>query len=157
MQAGISTLGITFGYGVEATAGTKPTSFKQLNRINKLGGISISNEKIDASALEDFVKRYVQGIGDTGGEFPVTVNFTPETKKEWADVISAYKALTGGKAMWFETVIPGFDESFFIVAQPPTAIPQPELDQNNLLTIDMNLTIDDYKGMETTVALTTGE
>ena len=59
--------------------------------------------------------------------------------------------------MWFETIIPGFDESFFIVAQPPTAIPQPELDQNNLLTIDMNLTIDDYKGMETTVALTTGE
>lgn len=157
MQAGISTLGITFGYGVEATAGTKPTSFKQLHRINKLGGISISNEKIDASALEDFVKRYVQGIGDTGGEFPVTVNFTPETKKEWADVISAYRALTGGKAMWFETVIPGFDESFFIVAQPPTAIPQPELDQNNLLIIDMNLTIDDYKGMETTVALTTGE
>lgn len=157
MQAGISTLGITFGYGVESTAGTKPTSFKQLHRINKLGGISISNEKIDASALEDFVKRYVQGIGDTGGEFPVTVNFTPETKKEWADVISAYKALTGGKAMWFETVIPGFDESFFIVAQPPTAIPQPELDQNNLLTIDMNLTIDDYKGMETTVTLTTGE
>lgn len=157
MQAGISTLGITFGYGVETTAGTKPTSFKQLHRINKLGGISISNEKIDASALEDFVKRYVQGIGDTGGEFPVTVNFTQETKKEWADVISAYKALTGGKAMWFETVIPGFDESFFIVAQPPTAIPQPELDQNNLLTIDMNLTIDDYKGMETTVALTTGE
>lgn len=157
MQAGISTLGITFGYGVESTAGTKPTSFKQLHRINKLGGISISNEKIDASALEDFVKRYVQGIGDTGGEFPVTVNFTPETKKEWADVISAYKALTGGKAMWFETIIPGFDESFFIVAQPPTAIPQPELDQNNLLTIDMSLTIDDYKGMETTVALTTGE
>lgn len=157
MQAGISTLGITFGYGVETTAGTKPTSFKQLHRINKLGGISISNEKIDASALEDFVKRYVQGIGDTGGEFPVTVNFTPETKKEWADVISAYKALTGGKAMWFETIIPGFDEGFFIVAQPPTAIPQPELDQNNLLTIDMNLTIDDYKGMETTVALTTGE
>ena len=157
MQAGISTLGITFGYGVETTAGTKPTTFKQLHRINKLGGISISNEKIDASALEDFVKRYVQGIGDTGGEFPVTVNFTPETKKEWADVISAYKALTGGKAMWFETVIPRFDESFFIVAQPPTAIPQPELDQNNLLIIDMNLTIDDYKGMETTIALTTGE
>ena len=157
MQAGISTLGITFGYGVEETAGTKPKTFKQLHRINKLGGISISNEKIDASALEDLVKRYVQGIGDTGGEFPVTVNFTPETKKEWADVISAYKALTSGKTMWFETVIPGFDESFFIVAQPPTAIPQPELDQNNLLTIDMNLTIEDYKGMDEKIALTSGE
>lgn len=157
MQAGISTLGITFGYGVEETAGTKPTTFKQLHRINKLGGISIENEKIDASALEDLIARYVQGRADTGGDFAVTVNFTQETKKEWADVISAYTALTGGKAMWFETIIPGFDESFFIVAQPPSAIPQPELDQNNLLTIDMNLTIEEYKGMEEKVALTTGE
>ena len=59
--------------------------------------------------------------------------------------------------MSFETIIPGFEKSFFIVAQPPTAIPQPELDQNNLLTIDMNLTIEDYKGMDEKVALTTGE
>lgn len=51
--AGLSTLGITFGYGTEATAGTKPTSFKQLTRINSIGGINIEPEQIDASALED--------------------------------------------------------------------------------------------------------
>ena len=49
--AGISTLGITFGYGVESTAGTKPSTFTKLNRINAIGGIAISNEQIDASAL----------------------------------------------------------------------------------------------------------
>ena len=49
--AGISTWGITFGYGTETTAGTKPTSFKQLTRINAIGGISIEPEQIDASAL----------------------------------------------------------------------------------------------------------
>ena len=49
--AGVSTLGITFGYGAEATAGTKPTSFKQLTRINAIGGINIENEQIDASAI----------------------------------------------------------------------------------------------------------
>ena len=53
--AGISTLGITFGYGTETTAGTKPTSFKQLTRINALGGINIEPEQIDASALEDAI------------------------------------------------------------------------------------------------------
>ena len=61
MEAGISTLGITFGYGVETTAGTKPTAFTQLHRINSIGGITIENEQIDASALEDFVNRYVRG------------------------------------------------------------------------------------------------
>ena len=157
MEAGISTLGITFGYGVETTAGTKPTTFKQLHRINSIGGITIENEQIDASALEDFVSRYVQGRADTGGSFPITVNFTPETAEEWSTVITTYSGLTGGKRMWFETIIPGFDESFFAVAQPPTAIPQPEIGQNELLTVEMSLTIEEYVGMETTVAFTAGE
>ena len=116
MVAGISTLGITFGYGVETTAGEKPATFSQLNRINAIGGINIENEQIDASALEDYVSRYIQGRGDTGGSFAVTVNFTEETETEWAAVITAYQALTGGKRMWFETIIPGFEKSFFVVA-----------------------------------------
>lgn len=156
-SAGISTLGITFGYGTEATAGTKPTAFKQLHRINSIGGITIENEQIDASAIEDMVSRYVQGRADTGGSFTVGVNFTPETKKEWADLISEFSALEAGKRMWFETVIPGFEDGFFVIAQPPTAIPQPEIGQNELLTIEMNLTIEEYRGMEAKVALTGGE
>ena len=94
--AGLSTLGITFGYGVESTAGTKPTTFKKLNRINAIGGIAISNEQIDASALEDMVSRYVQGRGDTGASFSVAVNATTETISEWKAVIEAYITLAGG-------------------------------------------------------------
>lgn len=152
--AGISTLGITFGFGVETTTGEKPTTFTQLNRINSIGGITIENEQIDASALEDEVSRYVQGRADTGGSFSVTVNFTPETKNEWSDLISQYKDLGSGLRMWFETIIPGFDEAFFVVAQPPTVIPAPELAQNELLTIEMNLTIEEYKGMDAKVEFT---
>ena len=149
--AGISTLGITFGYGTETTAGTKPTTFKKLTRINSIGGISIENEQIDASALEDEVSRYVRGRGDTGGSFVITVNFTPETKTEWSTLISSYKNLTDGKRMWFEIIIPDFDDAFFIVAQPPTEIPSPEISQNELLTVEMTLTIEEYKGMDTKV------
>ena len=60
-NAGMSTLGVTFGYGVETTAGTKPSTFKQLTRISSIGSITIENEQIDASALEDTVTKYVQG------------------------------------------------------------------------------------------------
>ena len=154
MEAGISTLGITFGYGVEATAGTKPSTFTKLNRINNIGGITVEPEQIDASALEDAITRYVKGRADTGGSFPITVNFTPETKEEWEALITAYKGLSGGKRMWFETIIPGFDDAFFVVAQPPEQIPQPEFAQNGLLTVDFNLTIEEYKGMDTKVAFT---
>lgn len=153
--AGISTLGITFGYGVETTAGTKPTTFKKLTRINNIGGITIENEQIDASALEDYVSRYVQGRGDTGGTFAVSVNYTPETVEEWAEVISAYEtAQESGLRMWFETIIPGFTEGDFVVAQPPTKMPSPEKGQNSLLVVEMNLTIEDYIGMDEKVALT---
>ena len=155
--AGISTLGITFGYGTETTAGTKPTSFKQLTRINALGGINIEPEQIDASALEDEITRYVKGRADTGGSFAVTVNFTSDTVEEWQDLITAYKALSGGKRMWFETIIPGITNSFFVVAQPPEEIPQPEIGQNELLTVEMNLTIEEYKGLDTSVEFTQGE
>lgn len=155
--AGVSTLGITFGYGVETTAGTKPTAFKKLSRINAIGGINIEPEQIDASALEDLITRYIKGRADTGGSFPVTVNYTDDTAKEWDDLITAYKALTGGKRMWFETIVPDITKGFFVIAQPPDAIPQPEIGQNELLTVEMNLTIEEYKGADTKIAFTQGE
>lgn len=155
--AGISTLGITFGYGTEATAGEKPTAFKQLTRINSIGGINIEPEQIDASALEDLITRNVPGRSDTGGTVAITVNFTEDTVKEWKKIITDYEALTGGKRMWFETIIPGFADAFYVVAQPPKEIPQPEIGQNELLTIEMNLTIEEYKGMDAKVEFTPGE
>lgn len=149
--AGISTLGVLFGYASETTAGDKPTAFKQLTRINALGGITIDVEQIDASALEDEITRYIAGRGDTGGSFTVTVNLTNETVAEWEALIADYKALTGGKKMWFETYSPFLDKAFFIIAQPPTVIPQPSCDQNGLWTIEMTLTVEEYKGLDTAI------
>lgn len=150
--AGISSLGVTFGYGVETTAGTKPASFKRLTRINNIGAVTIEPEQIESSGLEDGITRYIKGRADTGGSFNVTVNLTDDTRKEWENLITEYKGLTGGKRMWFETIIPGLENSFFVVAQPPEQIPQPEIGQNELLTIEMPLTIEEYKGMDATVA-----
>ena len=156
--AGLSTLGITFGWGVETTAGQKPTTFKQLHRINALGEITIENEQIDASALEDMVSRYIQGRGDTGGSTNADVNYTPETVAEWKEVIESYNtAKASGKRIWFETIIPGFEEADFIVAQPPTKIPSPAKGQNELLVVSMNLTIEEYVGLDTKVAFTNAE
>ena len=153
----MSTLGVTFGYGVEATgyAGTKPTSFLQLQRINNIAGITITPATIDASALEDYVTKTVAGRGETGGTWTITVNFTSETKTEWANLISAYQtAKASGLNLWFETIIPGFEDAFFVIAQPPEAIPQPEIAQNGLLTVEFPLIIVDVKGMSAKVAFT---
>ena len=151
--AGISTLGVTFGYGIEATAGTKPTDFTQLTRINSIGGINIEPETIDASALEDLVERSVAGRSTTGGSFNVVINATPETIEEIEELIAAYEAAKAtGLRVWFETIIPGFEKAFFVVAQPPQAIPQPEIGQNELLVVEFPLSIEEYIGMDTKVA-----
>lgn len=77
---------------------------------------------------------------------------TPDTQDEWEDLISTYEALTDSKQMWFQVIIPGFSDSFFFIAQPPKSIPMPEINQNELLTVEFTLTIVDYKGMDTKVA-----
>lgn len=150
---GLSTLGITFGYGVETTAGTKPASFTQLDRINNIGGISMDVEQIDASALEDTQTKYVAGRADTGGQWEVTINFTDETATEWDTLISAYNtAAASGLAMWFEVILPNQSDAFFVVAQPPQQLPMPEIGQNELLTVAISLTVVEYKGWDTKVA-----
>ena len=150
---GLSTLGITFGYGVEATAGTKPSSFTQLNRINNIGGISMDVEQIDASALEDTQTKYVAGRADTGGTWTVTVNFTDETATEWETLIGAYNtAQASNLNLWFEVILPNQSDAFFVVAQPPQQLPMPEIGQNELLTVEISLTVVEYKGWDTKVS-----
>ena len=150
---GLSTLGVTFGYGVESSAGVKPSSFTQLDRINSIGGISLSTEQIDASALEDYQTKYVAGRQDSGGTWSVTINFTDETATEWDTLISAYNtAKASGLAMWFEVIVPDQTDAFFVVAQPPQLIPMPEIGQNGLLTVEIQLVVVEYKGWDTKVA-----
>lgn len=150
-QSGISTLGVLMGYAAETVAGDKPASFKLLNRINSIGGISLSTETIDASALEDMITRSIAGRQDSGGTFSVTVNMTDETIAEWNDVISDYEALTGGLRMWFEVWSPYLTKAFFIVAQPPKLLPMPESGQNALWTMELTLTIEEYIGLDTAI------
>lgn len=54
---GYSTLGVQFSYGVETTAGTKPTTFTLLERCSEISGITLETEQIDVSTLEDFVSK----------------------------------------------------------------------------------------------------
>ena len=150
--AGLSTLGITLGYGVETSAGTKPSTFTQLERINNIGGISMDTERIDASALEDYVTKYIAGRQDTGGDWTITVNYTPETEQQWQDCISAYNtAKASALNVWFEVIVPNQANAFFVIAELPQNIPMPEMGQNELLTVEIGLSIVEYKGVSAKV------
>ena len=154
---GLASLGVKFGYAVESTANTKPAAFTQLERCNQIGGIELPTESIDASALEDFVTRYCAGRQDSGGDWTVTFNMTDDVIDELTAMITAYQT---GRASdlntWFEVWVPDLDDAFFVVAQPPLVLPMPEMGQNELLTIELTFTINEYKGMLTAVEPTLG-
>lgn len=61
VDAGLTSLGVKLGYGVETTKGTKPASFVWLERADNIGGVSLSTNQIDVSAIEDLVTRYKKG------------------------------------------------------------------------------------------------
>lgn len=151
-MADLTTLGVTFHYGVETVAGTKPTSFTWLKRCNSIGGISLDTEQIDVSALEDYITQYASGRQDTGGTWEVTFNLSK-------DVITALKKLmtdaatgkTKGFRTWFEVVFPELDDAFFVIADPGKNIPLSDIGQNEAATIPLTLIIQEYKGLDTKV------
>lgn len=151
----LTTLGVTFGYGIEATSGEKPAKFTQLKRCSSIGGISLETEQIDVSALEDYITQYAAGRQDTGGTWEVTFNMNK-------DVIAAIKKLyedsatakASGKATWFEVIFPDLEDAFFVIAETGREIPLPEIGQNEAATIPVTLIISQYKGLATKVAFT---
>ena len=112
----------------------------------------MTTEKIDASALEDYISKYVAGRQDSGGDWTVTFNYTAEVATQLQTMISAYNtAKASNLKTWFEVWVPNATNGFFVVAQPPQKLPMPEFSQNELLTIEIGFAIEDYKGELTAI------
>lgn len=148
MVPGISTLGIKVGFNASPNSSTLPASVTQLDRINAVGGINLETEQIDASALEDYISKYIAGRADTGGSFPITVNVTDATIAEWQAVFTASAENDG---VWIEIWSPYLTKAFWVFAQTPTAFPMPEIAQNELATVEIPMTIVEYHGLGTAV------
>lgn len=153
--SGVSTLGVTLSYGVEKTAGQKPETFTLLPRVNSISGIELDTETIDSSALEDYQERNVAGRQSTGGEWSVTFNLTNETLPAIETMMdAAATGLASNLRTWYQVISPNLTKAFFIVGQPGTKVPLPDIGQNELLTGDITITIDEYIGPDTKVTPT---
>lgn len=146
---GISTLGARVAWAT-GDASTVPSSgFTWLTRINATGEIALATNTIDASALEDHVTKTIAGRADTGGTYTLTINVTPETMDEWAAVFLA-SASNGG--VWIQEWVES-DPSHgnFIFVQTPQQFPKPALEQNALLTVEIECAIVNYVGSQAAV------
>lgn len=153
-MARLSTLGVTFGYGIETTAGTKPATFTQLELASSIGGISLDTEQIDVSALEDYITHYVAGRQDTGGTWEVEFIVDPDVSVTQIKALyaAAKTAKESGKGVWFQVQFPSMSDAFFVVAECGNEIPLPEIGQNEAATMSISLVISEYKGLLPKVA-----
>lgn len=146
-DAGLSTLGIKVWQAETSNSEkvTKAASYSQLTRINSIGEVAITPETIDASALEDLESRFVAGKSTVTDALPITINATNDTIAEW-------KALAG-KQICVMIDIPGMDDAFFIIVEVPAKLPLPALDQNALLTMTVNCTVNNFIGLDEKVVI----
>lgn len=148
----LSTIGIKIGYAPATTNGTKPTAFTQLTRAKSIGGIDLTQETIDVTALEDYIMQYAEGRADTGGAWALTFGLSNEviTEQE-AMLAAAATAKTAGKEMWWDVWFPGLQKSFYVIATPGTKVALGELGGGAAAEIPVSLTINRYHGIDTAV------
>lgn len=152
-MARLTTLGVKFAYAVETTKGQKPAAFTQLEEASSIGGIDLSTEQIDVSALEDYITQYAAGRQDTGGTWEIEFIMDPD--KSVAQIKELYTASAAAKesglATWFEVIFPDMADAFYVVAECGREIPMPEISQNEAATMSISLIINEYKGLDTKI------
>jgi len=148
----LTTLGVKFGYAVATANGTMPTAFTQLQRCKTIGAITLSQDNIDVTALEDSIKKYAEGLQDTGGKIDVTFGLSDDVITEQETYLTASAtAKTENKEIWHEVYFPGLTKAFYFIASPGTKIGMPDISGGAAATITQSLVINEYKGLDTAI------
>ena len=140
----LSTIGVKFGWAVETTKGTKPTSFTQIKGCISIGGVEISKDNIETTPLEVNKKTYVGGYEDTGGTLTTGFNYNDDFIAAWTALQTASTAgAKDGKRTWFTAWHPNMSKANFYVVEPGS-IGSPEYAPGNALQVTITNTLNEF-------------
>lgn len=142
MGIAISTAGVTFGYAVEETKGTRPTTgYTIIPEIKEIPEMNPEPETLETTTLaETEFKTYIEGLKDLGGALSFLANYTNDLETVWAELVEAYKtAIAAGKETWFEVKHPKLEKSVFFTGQP-SAMGLPGMSVNAVLETNLYIT-----------------
>lgn len=142
MGIALSTAGVTVGYAVEATAGTRPTTgYTVIPDIKEVPEMNPEPETLESTTLaETEYKTYIEGLKDLGGALSFLANFTTELEEVWDELVTEYKtAKAADKSVWFEVKHPGLEKSVFFTGQP-SAMGLPAMSVNAILETNLYIT-----------------
>lgn len=52
------------------------------------------------------------------GSVEFNCNINPTSRTDWGKIVTEFGALTGGKSLWFEVILPGDSDGFFFRGEP---------------------------------------
>ena len=142
MGIAINTAGVTFGYAVEESANTRPTTgYTLIPDIKEIPEMNPEPETLETTVLsETEYKTYIEGLKDLGGALSFLANFTTELETKWSALVEAYEtAKASGKSVWFEVKHPELDKSVFFTGQP-SAMGLPAMGVNAVLETNLYIT-----------------
>lgn len=140
-EQALSTIGVIFGWGL-GTLKTAPSTWKQIEECISIGGVEVTQDKLDATPLESRRKKYVGGHEDTGGELPTVFNDTDTFDAQWEEMLAAYEGRSDGQSMWFCAYHPS-KKNMNVYIVEPGSLPAPEYAVGNVLQYTINNTLVD--------------
>ena len=151
MGIAISTAGVTVGYAVEKTKGTRPTTgFTLIPDIKEVPEMNPEPETLESTVLaETEYKTYIEGLKDLGGALSFLANYTAELETAWGKLVTDAKTGAGtGLATWFEIKHPKLDKSVFFTGQP-SAMGLPAMSVNSIMETNLYITPTNAPAWET--------
>lgn len=142
MSVRLSTAGIKFGYAVESTSGTKPTTgYTYIPELKEIPEINPEPSLLETTTLDETEFRtYIAGLKDLGSALTFTANLTEDFKEAWETLVSKYEtAKAGGKATWFVVQIPGITECWYFQGEP-SSLGVPGASVDSVLEISVYIT-----------------
>lgn len=140
-EQALSTIGVIFGWGL-GTLDTPPTSWKEIEECISIGGVTVTQDKLDATPLKVRRKKYIAGHEDTGGELATTFNDTDTFDDQWNEMLDAYDGKSNGQVMWFCAYHPSKTTMNGYIVEPGS-LPAPEYAVGNVLQYSITNTLVD--------------
>ena len=138
MACEISSAGVQIYYAPETVVDTCPSSgFKQkatggtlniADYVTGISGLGADYDMLDVTPLSETSRhRFVKGLQNNDGSVEFNANINPTSRADWGKIVAEYEAMTGGKSLWWQVILPGDTDGFFFRGEPlPMRFPDVE-------------------------------
>lgn len=138
MAGEISSAGVKIYYAPESAVDTCPSSgFKEkatsatlniADYVTGISGLGADYDMLDVTPLSETSRhRFVKGLQNNDGSVEFNANINPTSRADWGEIVAEFAALTGGKSLWWEVILPGDTDGFFFRGEPlPMRFPDVE-------------------------------